>query len=118
MTLSLEKCSFQTLPLTVWGLQGSYLTIVIKTTVVGTKPVFVLARPQWVNAAGEAAVGECHVACRRHTYLYELCDLFVLFLWNMRREDFTVRHTFNSKVWKSLFTHKLDRPFLWDMKDL
>lgn len=77
MTLSLETRSFQTLPLMVWGLQGSYSTIVIKPRRVGTKSLFVLARPRWVNAAGGAAVGERRVACRIHTYLRELCDLFV-----------------------------------------
>lgn len=54
------------------------------------------------------------------TYLYELCDLFVPFLWDIRREGSKVRHTFNcpsSGVWKSLSSSQAGQAFLLDVKD-
>lgn len=47
MTLSLERLSLLPLPLTIWGLQGSYSTIVIKARIFGKNCVFVLAKPCW-----------------------------------------------------------------------
>lgn len=59
------------------GLQGSYLTIVLKT-IFGKKSKFVLAKPPRVSADRRAMVCECRI----HTYLRELRDLFVPFLWD------------------------------------
>ena len=57
--------------------------------------MFALARPCWVIAVGGAVVHEHCIVCRIHTYLCELCDIFVLFLWDTRRKGFKVRQTLN-----------------------